>query len=141
MAVDLTNKPRIFEKFKVQSNTKFDGRKLVPVIGVILFNQLVVNFLMISFVAYFRKMPSGNYLRHTQSFPELIIEILMFEFIYEFLFYYAHRLMHHKLFYNKIHKLHHSWTGMYSFSDEFKFCFKHFEAIQTLFIDCWLKLI
>ncbi|KAL7028091.1 hypothetical protein ACKWTF_005718 [Chironomus riparius] len=116
IAINITNKPKFLDKYKVQPNASLrsDSKKLLPVIGVVLFNQFVLNFLMFKIIAFYQMMPNGIHLRQTQSFPELLVTIVMYEFIYEFLFYYAHRLMHHKYFYNWIHKLHHKWTASIS---------------------------
>ena len=87
--------------------------RLIPVIGIVLFNQLILNFLVTMSVANYQMMPTGSHLRYTQSFPELMVTMVMYQVMYEILFYYTHRLLHHKLLYKWIHKLHHEWTGMY----------------------------
>ncbi|CAG9802271.1 unnamed protein product [Chironomus riparius] len=115
--VDLTNKPKCFEKYKVQpnKNAPLDPQKLIPVITIVLLNQ-IINLFVTKLVTTYQMMPKGNLLRYTQSFPSLMVTVVLYQIIYEIIFYYIHRLLHHKFLYKWIHKLHHEWTAPISFT-------------------------
>ncbi|KAG5683685.1 hypothetical protein PVAND_012951 [Polypedilum vanderplanki] len=111
--MDITNKPKFMQKYKTQpeQHQPLDMNKFLPALMVVIFNQFIL-----SGIAIYWTYRSGDWMlstniRETPTFTRLIAEIFGFGLTYEFVFYYSHRLLHHKSIYQYIHKVHHKWQA------------------------------
>ncbi|XP_037276895.2 fatty acid hydroxylase domain-containing protein 2 [Rhipicephalus microplus] len=99
-------------RYKVQATeTKPTLQDLVPVVRQVVFNQVFVQ-LPVNVLFYWLKDLRG--FDRSLSLPSLsraMVHFACFVAIEEALFYYSHRLLHHRLLYRRFHKKHHEWTA------------------------------
>jgi len=127
--LDLTNWPAFMRRYKVQpgTNEPLDTAKLVKVIAMVNFNQLVTGTLT-TWLSY-RLMSWRGYDDSPKlpSFHRVLMELAVFVIMEEIGFYYTHRLLHHPSIYKYFHKMHHEWqspvapTAIYCHPAEFLF--------------------
>ncbi|XP_037812553.1 fatty acid hydroxylase domain-containing protein 2-like [Lucilia sericata] len=100
--IDITNKPCWIYKYKIQpgQNEPVDKRKLWKAIKQILFNQLVVTFLglQIGNLLCFQYKTIDS-IRQLPSMKTFLIDLALMAVLQEIIFYYGHRLLHHRLIY------------------------------------------
>ncbi|KAK8760647.1 hypothetical protein V5799_028086, partial [Amblyomma americanum] len=84
---------------------------LAPVVKQVLWNQVFIQ-LPINVIFYWLKAMRG--FDQSLSLPpwsRVAAHFACFVVIEEVLFYYSHRLLHHRLAYRRFHKKHHEWTA------------------------------
>lgn len=113
LLIDTIVRPEVLQTYKIQKGQTFDKAQLGRVIRNIIFNQIFVIFPFSISVAYIKRFTGfGPYLSlELPDYRERCVHLIGFILVDEFLFYYAHRLLHHRSFYAKFHKLHHEFSS------------------------------
>ncbi|KAH8269921.1 hypothetical protein KR044_002598 [Drosophila immigrans] len=112
--MDITNRPRFLRKYKIQpgQNEPVNLGRLWQAIKVVLINLTVVN-LLTTWLLFELVLRSNNShdIRVLPSFGRVVRDFVVLVILEEIMFYYAHRLLHHKAIYKYVHKKHHEWTA------------------------------
>lgn len=111
--MDITNKPAALRKYKIQAGTNepVDPKRLMKVIGWVLFNQTVVT-MPLAYANYHLMLWRGSTpVRVLPSFHSVLVQLAVNIITVEIGFYYCHRLLHSPYLYRFIHKRHHEWTA------------------------------
>jgi methylsterol monooxygenase len=98
------------EKYKTQpgTNQPLDRKKFFKSMILVVFNQVILSSIGHFYIAQMRNYPN---IRETPTFSRLLFDLIAFGIVYEYAFFYTHRLQHHKSLYRFSHKVHHSWTA------------------------------
>jgi fatty acid hydroxylase domain-containing protein 2 len=127
---DFTKWPQFLKKYKIQpeTNDPADKRKLFKMICLILFNQLFLNlgatWYAIAWIEYFKLWHLVKL--EVPSFEKFIVNLVCCCMIYEILFYYLHRLLHHKWIYKYVHKVHHEWKSPIALASQYCHPVEHY---------------
>ncbi|KAF4523703.1 hypothetical protein B566_EDAN011567 [Ephemera danica] len=112
LVMDLTGRPKVLRKYKVQpeANDPPDYSKLRKLLGQVLFNQTVVT-IPLTYIGGMLQQSRHPPLRELPSLGKVFIDFVVCMIVFEAVFYYSHRLLHHPRIYKRIHKIHHEWTS------------------------------
>ncbi|KAM7350131.1 fatty acid hydroxylase domain-containing protein 2-like [Cochliomyia hominivorax] len=101
--------PDFSERFQENWNLLGDH---IQAIKLVLFNQLVVTPIALSvFNIAEYKFWTPEFIRQMPSLKTFLIKFAIMTGLEEVLFYYVHRLLHHRLMYTLYHKKHHKCTA------------------------------
>lgn len=105
--------PQLSVQYKIQPTIHLDTSRLPHLFKTLAKVQLLV-FLPLCFALAFLSVHSSWGLYLSPSLPSartLVFHIIGYALVDEVLFYWMHRLAHHRLFYRHVHKVHHEWTA------------------------------
>ncbi|XP_063706617.1 fatty acid hydroxylase domain-containing protein 2-like [Culicoides brevitarsis] len=123
------------KKYKTQpgKNEPVDWIKLRKVIKRVIYNQTVVALLYTTFMYPILVWRGGPLMtiREIPTFSRLAIDFIGCMFFREISFYYSHRLLHHRRFYEKHHKRHHEYTAPVAVTAQYADAMEH----------CWSNLM
>uniref|UniRef100_A0A1X7UT11 Fatty acid hydroxylase domain-containing protein n=1 Tax=Amphimedon queenslandica TaxID=400682 RepID=A0A1X7UT11_AMPQE len=126
--IDLNASPQFIKKYKIQDTKNFpvDPVKYKKCLKLSVFNSYVVGFIFLTVsspIAYWRGLSCSYQL---PTFPQVICQLIVYALSVELVFYYMHRLFHHRFLYSRIHKIHHEWTAPISLASVYCHPIEHF---------------
>lgn len=120
--MDLNLKPGLLRRYKIHdpTNKPLDKQQLVKVIKVNIFNQVFIGVPMM-LIGYYLKSLRGfpENFRNVPDFSRVIFDLAAIILVDEVCTYYLHRLLHSKLLYKRVHKMHHEWVSPIALSPSY----------------------
>jgi len=110
--MDYTQSPKFLMKYKVQTgkNTPPDTKKMMKVIVVVAFNELLTAPMLIVGFDGWREGPGAD-LRYVPDLYTSFLHIFVAMLLHDVSFYHFHRALHHRKLYKHIHKIHHEFQS------------------------------
>ena len=120
LVLDITQWSPLY-KYKIQKDKHLDYQRLPTLFVGLLKVQLII-FFPTCLVFGWISVNTEYGLDVTETLPNtrtLIIHILGYATVDEVLFYFAHRLAHHRSLYKHVHKIHHEWTAPIALASDY----------------------
>lgn len=95
---------------------------------VVASNQAMSLVFHVAMLGLLPHKPGYRFDEKLPSLREMVGNIVTCMLIREILFYYAHRLLHHRIFYSRIHKLHHQFTAPFALAAQYAHPIEHMVA-------------
>jgi len=135
MFLDLTGKPSFLIKYKIDQhkNVPVNKKKFAKCLKVVVRNELITYATPILLYLWMKKF-GINVRGPLPSILRVIFDIIIFGVVDEVVFYYSHRLLHHRAIYKHIHKQHHDWIVPISIASSYAHPIEHvISNIMSLF--------
>ncbi|XP_063888135.1 fatty acid hydroxylase domain-containing protein 2-like [Scylla paramamosain] len=125
---DLNLLPYLLRQYKTQTGTNqpVSARALIKCLAVVNVNQLVLGLPFVEACRRALLMRGADFSPRLPPFFVVLQHLAVFTLIEEVLFYYFHRLCHHRLLYKHIHKLHHEWQSPIAVTAAYAHPVEHF---------------
>ena len=104
--VDHYKFPKFIYNTKYQLDTSKNKCSIGDCVKQVLFNQIVVILPMFYILSYFFPL---NFSNKVPTLLSLVYQLAVVQLAGEVLYYIVHRLLHHRLIYRHIHKMHHDF--------------------------------
>eukprot|EP00298_Acanthocystis_sp_HF-20_P002717 c1309_g1_i1.p1 GENE.c1309_g1_i1~~c1309_g1_i1.p1 ORF type:complete len:265 (-),score=78.09 c1309_g1_i1:30-824(-) len=111
---------KIFEKYKIQPTKNTTVVEQGEVFGLVVLSQLFIQSPLLVgnyFFVVMMDIPTSYEL--IPGYTSIALRLLGCVVLEDTWHYFAHRLLHHKLLYKHIHKIHHTYTAPFSFTTEY----------------------
>ncbi|EJD45378.1 hypothetical protein AURDEDRAFT_114179 [Auricularia subglabra TFB-10046 SS5] len=120
--------PNFSARHKLQAAGKQPTREeIVECLRVVGRNQLLSTFVGVGLYLSGRPSPY-SFSPRLPGLGEIIRDVILCALIREVLFYYSHRLFHHRAIYAPIHKLHHRFTAPIALAAQYAHPVEHYVA-------------